>query len=493
MNLPAPLRRLARAAAILSLAALDWAPVPALAQGPAAGLSAPAEAIAPAAPDAALAAALFQLPPDRQATVARQDAPVPGWRVEAGGQPLGLIGSTWELANSTGYSGRPLDVLVAVTPDGRVAGARLMRHAEPVLTLGISDADIAAYVDGFRGFDTTRSGGAAQGLPDVISRATVSTGVIRDGILRTARILAAAQGEGGVIDRVAYQPSTWAQLEAMGALAHARASMADAAGAFAGARQVPTPSDKPFLEFWTGIIDTPTAGRSLLGQQPFNAVAGGRASGEALLAIFSRGATGHRGTGWKRAGTFERIAVTQGDVSLTPTAEGYTQVNRIAAEGAPSFTERSVFRINADPERGGIDLTQPFTVTVTTTRPGADGGTLSLPLSAQVSVPEAFRLAPPVPEIALWQQFWLAKKPQIAVVGAMLGVLGLILFGQEWLVRRAGLWRRVRLAYLFVTLLVLGWGLNAQLSIVQVVAFLHALLSGFRWETFLVAPLIFVL
>ena len=144
------------------------------------------------------------MPPGRQPTVARQEAPVPGWRVEADGQPLGLIGSTWELANSTGYSGRPLDVLVAVTPDGRVAGARLMRHAEPVLTLGISDADIAAYVDGFRGYDTNQPGEGAEGLPDVISRATVSTGVIRDGILRTARILGTAQGEGGVIDRVAY-------------------------------------------------------------------------------------------------------------------------------------------------------------------------------------------------------------------------------------------------------------------------------------------------
>ena len=41
--------------------------------------------------------------------------------------------------------------------------------------------------------------------------------------------------------------------------------------------------------------------------------------------------------------------------------------------------------------------------------------------------------------------------------------------------------------------MVLGWGLGAQLSIVQVIAFLHALLSGFKWETFLIAPLIFVL
>ena len=75
----------------------------------------------------------------------------------------------------------------------------------------------------------------------------------------------------------------------------------------------------------------------------------------------------------------------------------------------------------------------------------------------------------------------------------MLGVLGLILLGQEWLVRRPMLWRRVRIAYLLVTLFVLGWGLNGQLSVVQVMAFLNALLSGFHWETFLVAPVIFML
>ena len=200
-----------------------------------------------------------------------------------------------------------------------------------------------------------------------------------------------------------------------------------------GARQVPTPSDKPFLEFWTGIIDTPTAGRSLLGQQPFNAVAGARASGEALLAVFSRGATGHRGTGWKRAGTFERIAVTQGDVTLTPAAEGYAQVNRIAAEGAPSFTERSVFRINADPAAGGIDVTRPFRVTVLTPRAGAGGETLTLPVSAEVTLPAAFRLAAPPPEPPLWQQFWWQKRHEVVVVLAMLGALLLA----RW-VRRGG-------------------------------------------------------
>lgn len=488
MNLPTFLRPIA---AVLALAALGLAGPPADAAPQ--GIGAPVESVAPAEPTPLLATALFQTPPGVTPRLVRQETPVPAWAVEVNGERLGLIGSTWELAGSTGYSGRPLDVLVAVAPDGRIAGAQLMRHAEPVLTLGISDADIAAYVGGFRGYDVRAPADAGHGLPDVISRATVTTGVIRDGLLRSARILAGAQGGGGVIDRVAYAPADWQGIVDTGALGHAEVSMAQAAKAFAGARQPPTPSDKPFLDLWAGIIDPPTVGRNLLGQQPFNAAAGAVLPGEAMLAVLSRGVSGHRGTGWKRAGRFDRIAVTQGEVSLTPGVEGYTQIKRIAAEGAPQFTERSLFRINADPGQGGIDLTRPFTVTVTNTRPAADGGTLSLPLSVEVSVPQAFRTAPPAPEIPLWQQFWLAKKPQIAVVGAMLAVLGLVLFAQEWLVRRAGLWRQVRLAYLFLTLVVLGWGLGAQLSVVQVIAFLHALLSGFRWETFLVAPLIFVL
>ncbi|WP_112875181.1 NosR/NirI family protein [Paracoccus endophyticus] len=460
------------------------------------GLAAASETIEAAAPTPLIAGELFGA--TGPVTLDREDAPVPSWVARAGGETLGRIGSTWELAGSTGYSGRPLDVLVAVDPDGRIAGARLMRHAEPVLTLGISDADIARYVNGFAGFDTARRGETAlshdAGLPDVIARATVSTGVIRDGILRSARILAGAQDNSGGIDRVAFQPiPDWAGIEATGALARAGVSMADAAQRLRGAAQPLTPSDAPFFEMWTGVVDPPTIGRNLLGQAVLTRAAGAMAPGEVLLAVMSRGVQSHRGTDWKRSGAFERITITQGPVTLVPTAESYTPLSRLAVSDAPVFKERSLFRINADPAAGGIDATQPFDVTVTFAREAAQGPDLILPVTARVQVPEAFLIPPPAPEIPLWQEFWLKKQPQLVIVGAMLGVLGLILFGQEWLVRRPRLWRQVRLTYLAATLFVLGWWLNAQLSVVQVVAFLHALLTGFRWETFLVAPLIFVL
>ncbi|MRX50480.1 4Fe-4S binding protein [Paracoccus sp. S-4012] len=452
-----------------------------------------------AQPTDALAADLFGVPEEGLA-LARVEQP-PAWRASAGGQPLGLVGSTWELAESLGYSGRPLDVLVAVTPAGVIAGARLMRHNEPVLTLGISDADIATYVDGFAGFDMRQAAAGgntlahSDALPDVISRATVTTGVIRDAILRTARILTLAQGVGGggPVDRVGYAPADWAALVQMGALGHATATMAEAAEAFAASRRPVTPSDRQFLDLWAGVIDPPTIGRNLLGPARFAEAAAALAPDQALLLVATNGLTGHRGTEWRRSGRFERVTVSQAGRSFTPTAEGSARIAGLEAEGAPSFREISLFPIPADPEAGGFDLTQPLDVTVTSTREAADGTEIAFPVTVTTAIPAQFIQAPPAPETPLWVEFWQVKKPQIAVVGAMLLVLALILFGQEWLVRRTRLYPWVRLGYLSVTLVVLGWGLGAQLSVVQVVAFLHALLSGFRWETFLVAPLIFIL
>ncbi|WBU62783.1 NosR/NirI family protein [Paracoccus aerodenitrificans] len=442
------------------------------------------------------AAALFGLGTDFPRLI-RQDSPVPGWTVSLNGQDIGMIGSTWELTGSTGYSGKPLDVLVAVTPEGLIAGAELIRQSEPVLTLGISETDIAAYIDGFGGVDLIRPDDATPGrdpdLPDVISRATVSTGVIRDGILRTGRVLAQAQGLGqGAIDRVSYAPADWRGLVAMGAFGHSTLTMAQAAQRFAAAKNPVTPSDAPFIDLYAGLIDTPMIGRNLLGQEEFTALTGPLRPDEALLAVMSQGLHSHRGTAYRQSGMFDRIEFVQGNLRIRPTVEQATAITEIALSDAPDFREISVFRVNADPNTGGIDPGRPFDVVVTASRPSLSGDEILLEVAATVSLPPEF-LNQPAEPAPLWIEFWMEKQPGIAIVAAMLAVLGLILFGQEWLVRRKRLWRVTRIGFLTATLFVLGWGINGQLSVVQVVAFLNALLSGFRWESFLIEPIIFLL
>ncbi len=446
------------------------------------------DSLQPSAPDAALAAQLLGQPGPVQ--VIRQEDGVPGWTVRAEGRVVGYIGSTWEIAGSVGYSGRPLDVLVGLSPDAVISGAQLMQHNEPVLTLGISDADIAAYVSGFVGQNLRAAVQARKDMPDVISRATVSTGVIRDGIMRTARTLAIGRGlvdAAGGIDRLSFNPTDWPGLLASGALVEARVSMVEASAALAGASPPVQPGEGDFVRLWVGLVDPPSVGQSLFGQQTYTAAVGNLGPGESALVVISSGLLSHRGTDWRKTGVFDRLTLSQQETRYQPGADSYQMVKRLRIDNAPEVKEISLFRLPKS-----INPLEPFRVTVIATRP-TDTGTVTLEIPIDYRLPDAYRLAPPAPDLPLWQTIWAAKQIQTGIVVAMLAVLTLILFAQEWITRRPRLWRIGRIGFLTTTLFVLGWGLNGQLSVVQVVAFLHSLLNGFRWETFLIEPVIFML
>jgi NosR/NirI family nitrite reductase transcriptional regulator len=446
-----------------------------------------------AAPDAELAQRIFDA--GGPLTVLRIDTPPQGWRVEGPDGLVGYIGSTWELAQATGYSGQPIDVLVGVTPEAEIAGAELVRQSEPVLTLGISEGDISAYVNAFRGIDLkaeqVTAFGARSGLPDVIARATVSTGVIRDAILRTARTLALGRGLVGQgaarIDRTSWDPADWQALVESGALAHLEVPMAEAREALADAI-VPLPEDEgTFFEMWAGILDPPTIGRNLLGQQDYSRLIARMEPTDAALLVASRGLHTHRGADWRRSGVFDRIEVHQEAETFTLTEEDFLRIDALEIEGAPQLREISAFRLGDS----SFDPTAPFRVVVTATRPTGDGEA-AFRMELRYALPATFLLPPP-DETPLWVSAWTSSVPEIAAVGAMLSVLTGILFFQEQFVRRPRLWQYGRWAFLTVTLVWLGWIAGGQLSIVQVVAFVQSLLTGFRWETFLIEPIIFIL
>ncbi len=453
---------------------------------------------APSAPDRDIARALLGI--DAPLRIERQDLAVPGWVVRrADGSLAGYIASTWEISRSVGYSGKPLDVLVAVDSTGRIAGARLMRHSEPILTLGISERDIARFVESFRGIDlrAPRKGAAggeksrSPGPPDIISRATVSSGVIRDSILRTARSLAIGRGliSGGGIDRVHFSPRTWQALVAEGALAHGEVTMTEASHGLNKAAVPIPPGEGPFMDLYLGLIDPPTIGRNLLGQHDFSRIVAALGPGETALFVASRGVYSHRGLNWRKSGIFDRLALVQGDRRFPITAAGYRRIDELALKDAPDFKERSVFIIPRD----GVDVLKPFRLELTISRPARDGKTATMVLSVDYQLPGKYVVPPPPEPLPLWQETWKNKRLTVIGVGVMLAALTLILFFQGSFVRRPALWRRGRLGFLLVTFLWLGWGVNGQLSVVQVAAFIHSLLSGFRWETFLIEPVIFVL
>ncbi|MCG6967802.1 MAG: 4Fe-4S binding protein [Chromatiaceae bacterium] len=100
------------------------------------------------------------------------------------------------------------------------------------------------------------------------------------------------------------------------------------------------------------------------------------------------------------------------------------------------------------------------------------------------------RFEPPAP---LWVILWRDRVWEIVVLGVGLGMLLLILLFQDWLARHPTFLIRVRTLYLLFTLLFIGAYGYAQLSVVNVLTFVSSLLGGFRWESFLIEPMMFML
>jgi NosR/NirI family nitrous oxide reductase transcriptional regulator len=93
----------------------------------------------------------------------------------------------------------------------------------------------------------------------------------------------------------------------------------------------------------------------------------------------------------------------------------------------------------------------------------------------------------------LWEEVWRDRKVSIAALLVGLTVLSLILVFQDWLARRPRLLWYVRRGFLLYTLFFIGWYALAQLSVMQVLTFLHAAMRNFQWQNFLIDPMLFIL
>ncbi len=93
----------------------------------------------------------------------------------------------------------------------------------------------------------------------------------------------------------------------------------------------------------------------------------------------------------------------------------------------------------------------------------------------------------------IWKEVWAERTLRLWILGAGLLLLTVILFLQDWLTRYRRLISTLRIAFLVYTLLFIGVYALAQLSVVNVLTFVHSAVRDFRWETFLIEPLIFVL
>jgi len=106
---------------------------------------------------------------------------------------------------------------------------------------------------------------------------------------------------------------------------------------------------------------------------------------------------------------------------------------------------------------------------------------------------EAKQLDTRPPEVPLWVERWQEQRVELGILVVALTLLMGVLFFQDWLVVRPRLFQRLRMGYLLFTVFYLGFFCKAQLSVINLIAFMRVFLGGFTWETLLIDPVIFLL
>ncbi|HCW66600.1 MAG TPA: regulatory protein NosR [Thalassospira lucentensis] len=444
------------------------------------------------------------------------------------GAQIGWAFITSDFVGTTGYSGKPIHVMVAVDQDAKVIGVKLVKHSEPIVLIGIPEARIAVLTEEYVGFDLAAATNDSDHDLNIISGATVTIMVIDDSILRSGIKVARSLGLGGLsapetsnasqfeIKTDATAPEDWVTLVGDGTLRRMSLDVGQVNDTFAAMddpralnRPIEHPAEETFIDMYVTLVSIPAIGKATLGERGYNNLKAWLKDGEEAILVTARGQYSFKGSGYVRGGLFDRIQLIQGDMSVRFRDRNHRRVGDIMAEGAPALTEMDLFKI---PAGSGFEPTKPWRLELLVHRdigaierlyttfdigwqPPANYLTKITPPAYEADASKNFDVAndEQAAKTALWHRIWRDKAVEIVVLSIMLVVLTAAFFFQGLLTRSAKFTFWFRICFLTVTLVFLGWYANAQLSVVNLMALTNSLVTGFTWEAFLLDPLTFIL
>jgi len=451
---------------------------------------------------------------------------VPAVAILSDGQTIGWAFLTSDFVETGGYSGKPIHIVVGMDLNAIVTGVRLVKHSEPIVLVGIPERKIVALTQSYAGLDLKKEAvesGSAHEL-DIISGATVTVMVIDDSIVRAGLKAARALELGGlspppvdtgpkrVVNMANAEIKDWQDMIGGGAVRRLSLDLGQVNTAFVTsgnqkAIKRPETGDpsETYIDLYAGLASVPGIGRSLLGDAEYENLKSILEDGQQAILVAARGRYSFKGSGYVRGGVFDRVLLIQGDLSVRFRDRNHRRIGKIEASGAPSLSETDLFII---PSGTGFDPTKPWRLQLLVQRPVGAVERAFVTFDLGYRLPDSYviteapkTVAAPLDDsraddagrAALWKRIWHQQKYQAVILVLALALLTVVFFFQLPITRNERFVFWFRIGFLTFTLFGIGWYANAQLSIVNIFALTHAALHGFRWDTFLTDPLVFIL
>lgn len=436
----------------------------------------------------------------------------PSATVMGDGIRLGYIFITADKSRSLGFSLAPFNIAVGLGLDGILTGIEVVEQHEPIIDLIMLHDLVAPFTAQYAGIDIRRPWRVAltrveeEGTLDGISSATISAVLFNEAVLDSARKVARERGlrltDEPAIDLIAYQAATLSDLIADGSIARLTINEEDLAEsavrypALAPARDRfggEHLDDTTLVELLVAPVHPPTIGRNLLGQARYNLFVSGRDQRDLTLLLMGAGPYLFDPDKLRADGVLDRVRVLQGDQVFALDRSQYRYINFLQDKTGPKFAQIGLFWIKSEQ---GIKPLEPFRVELdVVARNGEDRVTYGIDYtlaSGYVVEPTGVAVASEDSGPA-WLATWRVQSTNIAILSVLLVTLTAILLGMQWLSRRPQLLTAVRMTFMAVVVVWLGWQVGAQVTIINLLTWLQTILGGGSPEVVLSDPLIAVL
>lgn len=422
---------------------------------------------------------------------------------------VGYVFESVDLAPIPGFSGVPVNLLVAIDPQGTFIDVAVLSHHEPVFLDGLGEAPLLAFVKQYQGLSLKQNvnidskakrtlkpdagrasagrASAGRAYLDGVSKATASVRIINQSVLSAALKVARKKlgfGQGAEPDQIArvrsdlFEQKTVAELLAGGMIAHLRLTHGEVEQMFKGSAGAGLDSaalaqpDGVFIDLYVALASVPTIGRNLLTEASWNKLQNRLDPGDHALLVMSRGPYSILSDEFVRGSIPERLILKQDDLPFD-----MRDLDMDMRLRAPLPVDSvTVLRVIG---QAGLDPARPFAFTLPITR--SKGiiypERITREAALGLRLPARYSIAPEASDKS-WRGIWQSRRIELALLAAALLLLSVALTMQRRLTANGRAFAMFRWTFLLFTIGFVGYYAQGQLSIVNLTGMVQSLLAG---------------
>lgn len=441
-------------------------------------------------------------------SIGEKESSPPVWPVYQAFDKIGYVFHSLDYITIPAFSGEPVDMLVGLDLNGKFTGVELIEHREPIFLHGLGEKPLLEFISQYEGLGIRDNVKVGSGHSDTgtyidgITKATVSVVVINQSIVLSALAVARQKLAGFEapaeveINQDVFENLSLDELNKNEYIKPLQLSESEVQQQLADYSQKICTDCENAIDLEFGYLNVPTIGRQILSESDYQRLLEKLEPNEHAIYIASRGDYSFIDDDFVPASVPDRVIIQQGGFPIEIRDLNFFDVSDPLTDHLQSFDHVKVFRIK--PQTGfnpssfwelflNVSAGSEILYTVQNHQFGQN-----------YQLPEKFFIKKEIVDAVaqdqpVWVSLWQSKKFQIGIIGLALVALTIIFINQHKLVKKPKRFHQLRWAYLAFTLVYIGWYAQGQLSVVNIYPIIQSFFTGFRIETYLNDPVLFIL